>query len=94
MRQIVRAALPLGRGLVLDPFMGAGSTIAAASAVGYQSVGIEIDPIYFGIAGRAIPTLARFGCECASSGLNSGEKNIAAAGGPGNLAYPKRRFVR
>lgn len=32
MRQIVRASLPLGEGLVLDPFMGAGSTIAAAIA--------------------------------------------------------------
>jgi DNA modification methylase len=30
MRQIVRASLPLGSGIVLDPFMGAGSTIAAA----------------------------------------------------------------
>jgi site-specific DNA-methyltransferase (adenine-specific) len=28
MRQIVRAALPLGRGIVLDPFMGAGSTLS------------------------------------------------------------------
>jgi len=30
MRQLVRAALPLGRGVILDPFMGAGSTVAAA----------------------------------------------------------------
>ena len=29
MRQVVRAALPLGEGVVLDPFMGGGSTIAA-----------------------------------------------------------------
>jgi hypothetical protein len=41
MRQIVRAALPLGEGVVLDPFMGGGSTIAAAVAVGYASVGVE-----------------------------------------------------
>src|SRR5208282_231416 len=27
MRQLVRAALPMGTGIVLDPFMGAGSTI-------------------------------------------------------------------
>ncbi|MFI5298755.1 MAG: DNA-methyltransferase, partial [Polyangiales bacterium] len=40
MRQLVRAALPLGRGVVLDPFSGGGSTIAAAIAVGYQSIGI------------------------------------------------------
>jgi len=35
MRQVVRASLPLGVGTVLDPFMGGGSTIAAALAVGY-----------------------------------------------------------
>ncbi len=58
MRQIVRAVLPLGRGVVLDPFMGAGSTIAAARAVGYRSIGIELDPIYFDIAQKAIPALS------------------------------------
>lgn len=58
MRQIVRAALPLGEGLVLDPFMGGGSTIAAACAVGYASIGIESDPTFFAIAKGAIPRLA------------------------------------
>jgi len=58
MRQIVRASLPLGSGLVLDPFMGAGSVIAAAQAVGYKSIGIEIDERYFRIAEQAIPKLA------------------------------------
>lgn len=58
MRQIVRAALPLGQGTVLDPFMGGGSTIAAAVAVGYDSIGVERDPQYFAMAKRAIPKLA------------------------------------
>jgi site-specific DNA-methyltransferase (adenine-specific) len=58
MRQIVRAALPLDTGVVLDPFMGAGSTVAAAEAVGYRSIGIEIDPVFMAIARRAIPRLA------------------------------------
>src|SRR5439155_13367978 len=44
LRQFVRASLPLGHGTVLDPFMRGGSTIAAALAVGYESIGIEIDP--------------------------------------------------
>jgi site-specific DNA-methyltransferase (adenine-specific) len=57
MRQIVRASLPLGVGVVLDPFMGGGSTIAAAVAVGYMSIGLEVDPIFFKIAERAIPRL-------------------------------------
>jgi DNA modification methylase len=47
MRQIVRAALPLGAGIVLDPFMGGGSTIAAAVSVGYESIGIEHDRAFF-----------------------------------------------
>jgi site-specific DNA-methyltransferase (adenine-specific) len=59
MRQIVRTSLPLGEGVVLDPFMGGGATIAAAVAVGYDSVGIEIDPAFFKIAERAIPQLSR-----------------------------------
>lgn len=59
MRRLVWAALPLGRGVILDPFMGAGSTIAAASATGLESVGIEIDEIYFKVAKKAIPLLAK-----------------------------------
>ncbi len=59
MRKVVHAALPLGRGKVLDPFMGGGSTIAAAEAVGYTSLGVELDPRYFALAERAIPNLAR-----------------------------------
>lgn len=58
MRQIVRAVLPLGEGVVLDPFMGGGSTIAAATAVGYSSIGIELDQTYFAVARKAIKALA------------------------------------
>lgn len=58
MRIIVRSLLPLGEGIVLDPFMGAGSTIAAAQAVGYAAKGIEIDQQYFDSAKQSIPRLA------------------------------------
>ncbi len=57
-RQMVRASLPLGKGVLLDPFMGSGSTIAAALHLGYHSIGIEIDREYFNMAGSAIPALA------------------------------------
>lgn len=60
MRQIVRAALPLGEGVILDPFMGGGSTIAAAEAVGYESIGVELDRAYFDSAKRSIDALAAF----------------------------------
>ena len=58
LRQIVRAILPMGEGLVLDCFAGSGSTLAAAEAVGYQSVGVERDRTYFELATKAIPKLA------------------------------------
>jgi len=58
MRQIVRAALPLGTGIVLDPFMGGGSTIAAAIATGYESIGLEHDRAFFQMAIAGVPRLA------------------------------------
>lgn len=57
LRKVVRAILPLGEGIVLDPFAGSGSTLAAAEAVGYESVGVELDPHYVKLAGEAIPAL-------------------------------------
>lgn len=60
LRRIVRAALPLGEGVVLDPFAGSGSTLAAAEAVGYPSIGLENDAEYFDLARDAIPKLARY----------------------------------
>lgn len=58
LRQLVRAVLPLAEGVILDPFMGSGSTIAAATACGLQSIGVENNPEYFALAQRAIPLLA------------------------------------
>ena len=58
LRQLVRGVLPLGRGIVLDPFAGAASTLAAAEAVGYESVGVERDAAYFKLASLGAPRLA------------------------------------
>ncbi|HEX7139792.1 MAG TPA: DNA methyltransferase [Vicinamibacterales bacterium] len=58
MRQIVAATLPLERGTVLDPFMGSGATVAAATALGIRSVGLEINREYYALARRAIPKLS------------------------------------
>lgn len=60
LRQLVRASLPLGRGIVLDPFAGSASTLAAACAVGYRSIGIEADPHFVNVAAKALPALASF----------------------------------
>jgi len=58
LRQVVRASLPLGRGTIFDPFAGSGSTLAAANAVGYASIGVEADPKFVRIAERAIEPLS------------------------------------
>ena len=57
MRQLVRAVLPLGKGIIADPFMGAGSTVAAAEALGYTCIGVERYDRYFKIAEKAVPKL-------------------------------------
>ncbi len=87
MRQVVRAALPLGSGIVLDPFMGAGSTNAAAVAVGYASIGLEIDPEYFKIAEKAIPRLARVSVNGASLMHVSGGQPALFTERPGDRSH-------
>lgn len=58
LRQVVYAALPLGEGIVADPFMGSGSTVAACEAVGVVGVGVERHEEYYELARKAIPLLA------------------------------------
>lgn len=60
LRRLVRGVLPLGHGVVVDPFCGAGSTLAAANSVGYTSIGVEKDEQYFEMANRAIAELAAY----------------------------------
>jgi site-specific DNA-methyltransferase (adenine-specific) len=65
LRIIVRGVLPLGEGVILDPFAGSGSTLAAAEAVGYASIGVEKDDHFFDLARKAIPRLVAY-----KNGLN------------------------
>ncbi len=58
LRQVVHAALPLGEGFIVDPFMGSGSTIAAAEAVGLHSIGTERYLDYYEMSCAVIPKLA------------------------------------
>ncbi len=68
LRQIVYASLPLGEGIIVDPFMGSGSTVAAAEAVGYSCIGIERYKEYYVMSQQAIPALAH---------LNTGEAQLS-----------------
>jgi DNA modification methylase len=43
--------------VVLDPFMGTGSTCVAAFQAGRQFIGIELDPVFYRQAKRRIQTL-------------------------------------
>ena len=58
MRQLVRAALPLGVGIVYDPFAGSGSTLAAAESIGYKCLGTDSDKQYFQMAKRVFGPLS------------------------------------
>ena len=49
MAYLCRLVTPPG-GIVLDPFMGSGSTGVAATREGFQFIGIEMDPAYVEIA--------------------------------------------
>lgn len=63
LRQVVYAALPLGKGVIVDPFMGSGSTVAAAESVGLRCIGIERYTEYYEMSHSAIPKLANLRLE-------------------------------
>lgn len=58
LRQLVYSILPLGTGVIAEPFMGSGSTVAAAEAMGLQCVGVERYADYYDSALGNIENLA------------------------------------
>lgn len=59
LRELVYTVLPLGKGVVLDAFMGSGSTVAAAEAMGIHCIGIEKNLEYFETAKKSIEGLSK-----------------------------------
>jgi len=62
MEYLVRLVTPKG-GIVLDPFSGSGSTLIAAKNLGFDYLGIEMDPEFVDIANmrlRGSKTLSKF----------------------------------
>ena len=56
MKQLCQAVPP--GGVILDPFMGSGSTGVAALEMGYRFIGIEQDQHYFDIAATRLASVA------------------------------------
>lgn len=54
MRYIIKLLAPPGDPILLDCFMGSGSTLCAAKQLGIRAIGIELDPEYCEIARRRI----------------------------------------
>jgi site-specific DNA-methyltransferase (adenine-specific) len=52
--QALLAVIGAGRLVVLDPFMGSGSTLVAARALGHRCIGVEVDERYCEIAARRL----------------------------------------
>ncbi len=76
LRQLVRAALPMEEGVILDPFAGSGSTLAAANHLGYKSVGVEVSAEYIELARKALPRLEKIKCPDISSSCGAFECRV------------------
>ena len=69
LRAVTRAILPLGEGVVLDPFAGSGSTLAACNYLcehegdDYESIGVELDPVSVDVSRDAIMPLSRYAAQ-------------------------------
>ena len=59
LRILARTLLPLGEGVILEPFAGSGSAIAGCESIGYYSEGVELDDQYFHKLNRSIQQLAK-----------------------------------
>jgi hypothetical protein len=68
--------------LILDPFVGSGTTLVEAQRAGYKSVGVDLNPIACLIArvktGKALPNLAEKARAVASDALRTRARTASA----------------
>ena len=60
MERLIEVVTPPG-GMVLDPFMGSGTTLLAAKALGCKAIGVEIEERYCEVAARRLAQGSLFG---------------------------------
>jgi site-specific DNA-methyltransferase (adenine-specific) len=57
--QLYQDMLQICGDVILDPFMGSGTTLVACQRLGRNGTGIELDPEYFAIACKRVDEAAR-----------------------------------
>ena len=82
--RVIRLFSPLG-GVVLDPFVGTGTTTAVAKKLGRQWLGIDIAPRYTRMAKRRTDGAGRARCAHSWRGF-PGSAQLSAVAGKGGLA--------
>lgn len=66
-------------GLILDPFLGSGTTLLAAEQTGRRGAGIELDPVYVDLAIERLSRVAKSPIIHTNTGLTFDEVKVARA---------------
>lgn len=53
-KQLIIEYLPADNGIILDPFLGSGSTIVAANQIGFTGIGFEVNPFSYFLANNKL----------------------------------------
>jgi site-specific DNA-methyltransferase (adenine-specific) len=81
--------------LVLDPFMGSGSTLVAASSLGRRFVGYDLDPDYVALARARVAAEGALLAEPEDDGRSAGARCLAALEQAGfSIEATERRVPR